>query len=262
LGLAAISYDSAAVLRNFAERRHITFPLLSDEGSKTIRAFGILNADVAQGTPFFGIPHPGTYIVGTDAKVAAKYFEDDFRQRYTASDILVTRFGAGAGASHVTTETQHLRLSASASADHARAGQRIALTVDVELKPGMHVYAPGVEGYIGIDWTMKSNPVITAHPVQFPVSKKITLPAIGETVAAYEGQVRLVRDITVADQKIIKPLLGSNGEFTVEGDFRYQACDDRICYVPKTVPLRWTIRVESLDTERAPSELQRKPNQH
>jgi hypothetical protein len=59
----------------------------------------------------------------------------------------------------------------------------------------------------------------------------------------------------------VKPLLGTNGELTIEGNFRYQACDDRICYVPKTVPLRWTIRVEPLDTERAPAELQRKPNQ-
>jgi DsbC/DsbD-like thiol-disulfide interchange protein len=261
LGLAAISYDSPAVLRNFAQRRRITFPLLSDEGSKTIRAFGILNADVSKGTPFYGIPHPGTYIVDTNARVVAKYFEDDFRQRYTASDILVTHFGAAAGASHVTAETQHLRLSASASADHARPGQRIALTLDVDLKPGMHVYAPGVEGYIGIDWSMKSSPAVTAHPVQFPPSKQITLPAIGETVSAYEGQFRLLRDITISDQKTVKPLLGTNGELTIEGNFRYQACDDRICYVPKTVPLRWTIRVEPLDTERAPAELQRKPNQ-
>lgn len=250
------------MLKNFAERRHITFPLLSDEGSKTIRAFGILNTEVSQGTPFYGIPHPGTYIVDTNARVVAKYFEDDFRQRYTASDILVTRFAAaGAGTSHVTTETQHLRLSASASADHARPGQRIALSLDIELKPGMHVYAPGVEGYIGIDWNMKSSQAVTVHPVQFPPSKQINLPAIGESVAAYEGRFRLVRDITIADQKIVKPLLGSNGELQIEGEFRYQACDDRICYVPKTVPLRWTIRVESLDTERAPSELQRKPNQ-
>ena len=31
LGLAAISYDSVAILKNFADRRKITFPLLSDD---------------------------------------------------------------------------------------------------------------------------------------------------------------------------------------------------------------------------------------
>ena len=31
------------ILADFATRRHITFPLLSDVGSATIKAFGILN---------------------------------------------------------------------------------------------------------------------------------------------------------------------------------------------------------------------------
>ena len=46
LGLAAISYDSVAALKNFADRKHITYPLLSDSDSKIIRAFGILNETV------------------------------------------------------------------------------------------------------------------------------------------------------------------------------------------------------------------------
>ena len=36
LGLAAISYDSPEVLKNFAGRMHISFPLLSDPESKII----------------------------------------------------------------------------------------------------------------------------------------------------------------------------------------------------------------------------------
>ena len=51
LGVAAISYDSEAVLADFSQRRGITFPLLSDDGSEVITEFGILNtvADEAQG---------------------------------------------------------------------------------------------------------------------------------------------------------------------------------------------------------------------
>ena len=50
LGVAAISYDSPDILKSFATRRGITFPLLSDEGSKVIRSFGILNAEVPAST--------------------------------------------------------------------------------------------------------------------------------------------------------------------------------------------------------------------
>ena len=49
IGVAAISYDSVEILSNFAERRGITFPLLSDEESSVIADFGILNTVVAEG---------------------------------------------------------------------------------------------------------------------------------------------------------------------------------------------------------------------
>ena len=38
LGVAAISYDPVPTLTEFASRRHITFPLLADEGSEIGRA--------------------------------------------------------------------------------------------------------------------------------------------------------------------------------------------------------------------------------
>ena len=43
LGLAAISYDSQEILAAFSQQHGITFPLLSDVGSATIKRFGILN---------------------------------------------------------------------------------------------------------------------------------------------------------------------------------------------------------------------------
>ena len=49
MGIAAISYDSQDTLAAFAERRGITFPLLSDDDSATIKEYGILNTVVAEG---------------------------------------------------------------------------------------------------------------------------------------------------------------------------------------------------------------------
>ncbi len=251
LGVAAISYDSAATLRNFAERRGITYPLLSDPQSQLIRAFGILNEQVPAG-PFAGIPYPGTYIVDPSGRVLSKYFEDDYTQRYMTSDILVRQFGAAAGASHTTVETKHLTVSSAASAEHVRVGQRIALTLDLALKTKMHVYAPGVEGYIPIKWSMTPNPAVTEHPADYPKPKQLHLPAIDETVPVYDSDFRLIRDITIGKAK--------PGPLTIEGTLKYQACDDRVCYIPQTIPLKWAVEVENLDRERAPVELQRKPN--
>lgn len=258
LGLAAISYDSTVVLKDFAGRKNITYPLLSDTESKIIRAFGILNETVPAGTPFFGIPHPGTFIINPNGTVASKYFEEDFRERYTSSDILVRQFGVEPGSPQETTETKHLRLSASASRTTVDPGQWIALVMDIDLKPGMHVYAPGVEGYIPIEWSMKVTDAAKVHPVEYPASKKLLLPAINETVPVYQGQFRLVREITIGADNKIKPLLDAKGDLMIEGTFRYQACDDRVCYVPQSIPLKWVIHYQALDRQRIPAELQRK----
>jgi len=258
LGLAAISYDSPAILKSFAERTNITFPLLSDPDSRIIRAWGILNETVPAASPFYGIPYPGVFILDPSGVVVAKYFEDDYRERYTASEILMRQFGVEPGSKQMQSETKHLRLSTSVSLATVKWGQRIALVVDVDLKPKMHVYAPGVEGYIPIDWSITDSPAFKVHPITYPASRKIHLKAINETVPVYESHLRLVRDITIGPDAKVKPVLTEKGELIINGTFRYQACDDRTCYIPQNIPLTWTLRYEALDRQRAPADLQRK----
>ena len=259
LEVAAISYDSRAVLKNFAERRGITFPLLSDPNSKIIRDFGILNEQVPTDTPLYGIPYPGTYLLDRSGRVTAKYFEDDYTQRYTSADILVRRFGGSAGAAHSTAVGKHLSVSVSASNGSVRSGQRISLVLDVQLGPRLHVYAPGVKSdYIPIEWSMKESPAVTVHRATYPSSKMLRLEAIKETVPVYEDAFRLVRDVTVARDAASRPLLDPEGGLAIEGSLRYQACDDTACYPPETVAVRWTFQVEGHDRQRVPTELQRK----
>jgi DsbC/DsbD-like thiol-disulfide interchange protein len=251
LGVAAISYDSRAVLEDFTRRRGITYPLLSDPDSSIIRSFGILNESVPKNSPFFGVPHPGTYIVTPDGVVTAKFFAEDFRERDTSAELLVRQFGLPGEADLQTAETKHLKLTSSASSETARPGQRIALALDIDLKPKMHVYAPGVANYIPVEWALEDNSQITAEAAGYPPGRVVELPAIGEKVPVYTEHVRLIRDITVR-QNASTPLI-------VKGSFRYQACDDTQCYIPVTVPLQWTIKIEPLDRERVPAALQRRP---
>mgnify|MGYP003405467499 CR=1 FL=1 len=73
LGLIAISYDSPETLKKFADSRGISFPLISDSGSAIIRRFGILNEQQQPGTPSYGVPHPGTFIVDRRGVVTARF---------------------------------------------------------------------------------------------------------------------------------------------------------------------------------------------
>ena len=261
LGVAAISYDPIGVLKNFAGRQHIAYPLLSDTDSKIIRAFDIFNETTKPGTLTYGIPYPGVYIVDVQGKVVSKYFEDDYKDRISTADILARQYGTPLAEAKNVSETPHLTLTTAASNHLARPGLRIALTLDIALKPGMHLYAPGVEGYIPIDWKLEDGgSAAKRHPFEYPASEMMRLEAIGETVPVYRGHVKIVREITFGQEDVLKPLVTSAGELTVKGSFRYQACDDRKCYLPTDLPLEWRFQYQGLDRERAPAELQRKPN--
>lgn len=222
-----------------------------------IRELGILNETIPKDNPFFGVPYPGTFVLDAQGVITAKYFEDDFRERYTSADILARQFGVGTEP-RTEVEGKQLKLEVASSNGIVGAGQRVSLTLDIEMKPNMHVYAPGVEGYIPIDWKMKESPAADAHEVSYPASKKLHLVAIDETVPVYQGHFLLTRDITIGQDAKVRPALDSSGKFVVEGTLRYQACDDRVCYIPQELPVKWTFQYAESDRVRVPAELRRK----
>lgn len=259
IGVAAITYDKPEALAHFAERRGIRYPLLSDAASEVIRAFGILNRSIPEDSFVYGTAYPGTYLVDSNGVVKAKYFEEDYRERTTAASILVRQIRDEAGIRVQETETRHLTLRALTANDSVFTGSRITLILDIDLKSKMHVYAPPVEGYIPIRWDLKQTEAYRALEVEFPEWKILHLPAIDERVPVYEGRFRLRRDIVIGQQKALEAA-GFREEVTVEGSFRYQACDDKMCYRPETVPLKWTLRLKPPDRERAPAALRRSGN--
>jgi hypothetical protein len=86
------------------------------------------------------------------------------------------------------------------------------------------------------------------------------LQAIGETVPVYRGHLRLRREITFGQEPALKQLADPTAELIIKGVFRYQACDDRKCYLPENVPLEWHFRFVGLDRQRVPAELQHRAN--
>ena len=120
-----MSYDPPEILAAFSRQRGITFPLLSDIGSETIKRYGILNAVAAEAVGpnatdpvvaadvkkyvsqvgasarMVGIPFPGTFILDRDGRVKSRFFEESYIERSTSSSILM-RVGAKGTAVPVT----------------------------------------------------------------------------------------------------------------------------------------------------------------
>jgi hypothetical protein len=255
LGLAAISYDSIAILKSFAERRHIPFPLLSDPDSKVIRAFGLLHPDYPEGHALHGVPFPGTIVMNAEGRIVAKHFEESYRHRQTAGSVFVREGDPGEGERRL--QAGHFSVTASVSDAMVVPGNRITLILDVEMEPGHHAYAPGDHSYRGLALKLAPDPIFTAHDTELPEPTPFYFAPLDETVPVYEGRFRVLKDVTFVTGKDIGEAMAERPERTLRGVLDYQVCSDRLCYPPGQLPVSWSVTLRPLDRERAPQPLRR-----
>ena len=111
IGLAAVSYDAVPILADFSKRRGITFPLLSDPGSATIKRYGILNTTVPEtNQQSYGIPFPGTFMLNTQGVVTSRFFEQAYQERSTVGSIMA-RLGNNTDVQATTLSSPQLELT-------------------------------------------------------------------------------------------------------------------------------------------------------
>ena len=261
LAVAALSYDSVAVLKDFATRRKITFPLLSDPESRVIREFGILNeADYPPGQLAHGVPYPGSFVTDANGIVRSRFFEKTYQERRTAASLLTLADTPLPAASSVETNAPTFTLRTSSSNLEAAPGQRLTLVLEFEMKPKMHAYAPGVEGYRPLRLQLEPQPLLKVHETAFPPSRPYRFAPLDESVPVFEGRFRVTQDATLAGGRdFVEFLKTADPKLEVAGSLEYQVCSDRVCYPPAAMPVHWTIKVVPLDRERPPEALQHKP---
>lgn len=130
----------------------------------------------------------------------------------------------------------HATIASSPAEVNGVAGGKLALFVDVDPKPGIHVYAPGATDYMPIAVKVNARPEIKAGKVAYPKSEVTTFA--DEKVPVFQKAFRLAQEVTL--DRSAKP--GST--VVVSGTVTYQACDDKVCYPPESAPVSWTIRVK------------------
>jgi DsbC/DsbD-like thiol-disulfide interchange protein len=131
----------------------------------------------------------------------------------------------------------HAIITPSPAEVSGKPGVKVSLVVDVQPKPGVHVYAPGAgEFYIPI--TVKLNPQTQLKPGKVAYPKSETMIFADEKVAVFEKPFQLTQDVTL--DKSLKP----GATVVVSGTVNYQACDDKVCFPPESAPISWTVTVK------------------
>ena len=252
LSLIAISYDAPETLKKFSDSRGIQFPMISDPGSAIIKRYGLLNEAMDPKSRTYGVPHPGTFIVDRQGVVRSRFFEDAYQERYTAAAILGTLGTAGA-AQTVSADTRHLSLTAAISDSVAAPGERLAISIAVTPKRGMHVYAPGKHTYQVVKVSIDPQPWLRPHTTVYPPSEIYHFKPLDERIEVFKKPFRLRRDVTLLATPEAQKLLAAMTSVTVSGALEYQACDDKLCFNPARVPFSFTVSLKGLE-RRPPGE--------
>ena len=137
-----------------------------------------------------------------------------------------------------------LDVSSKLSADRVAVGERFALTLDLTPAANMHVYAPGVVGYKPIAFSIKPQPGVVVRDIAYPPSESYYYAPLKETVAVYQKPFRVVQSLALDGSAAGRAALKGVSSVTLQGTLSYQACDDRICFPPRTVPMTWTVAVK------------------
>lgn len=248
-----VFYETVEQLRSFSDEFGITIPLLADPGSRIITELGILNTTLDESdAPFYGIPFPGSYVLGPDGTVIAKFFEQNSLVRAHPDTLLRAAFGEAVDdAPEPSVEPiEEVEARVALSADSLRAMLLTDLLIDLRVPAGQHLYGPPVpDGLTITSVTLDDNEFVTAQPAYFPPTHEMTLEGTGETLHVYEGDVRIRMPLVYNGGRIAR---SEDGTRTVEitGVIRWQSCDDRVCHIPRSEPFRLTVDVELANVQR------------
>ncbi len=246
--LYAVSYDAPDALADFAKHHGITFPLLSDKGSKIIRRLGIQNHFVTRAqVPYFGVPFPGTYVLDEDGIVAEKFFHRNLAARESAESMIDSALGeillgddeptAEAGDSEIkVTATYH------GGGGNLKSAVVRKIVVRFELAPGLHIYDdPVPEGMVATRIEVIGPPGINAEDQISPPTHALSLPGLDVALQVWDGRVDFAIPVWADDRIASLVEKATTDEVAIEIDVHYQACDDKACRIPRSD--RLTVRV-------------------
>ena len=80
--IAAMTYDSLEILKEFHDYRDLGFPLLRDVDGQHVNALGVPDENLGQ-----GIPLPGILWIAPDGEIQAKFAVPGYRTRPPLEDV-------------------------------------------------------------------------------------------------------------------------------------------------------------------------------
>jgi DsbC/DsbD-like thiol-disulfide interchange protein len=169
----------------------------------------------------------------------------NIRPLVCALALLIAGSAAGSAngaARAISKSTRHLAFTATLAPDIVTPGTKMSLAVDVRPKNGIHVYAPGTM-YRPVVIAIEPNSALQIHETIYPPPTSYHFRPLNEDVLVYEKPFRLTLEITPGWTPLQREILRTQDRLTIKGQLTYQACDDKVCFLPASVPFEWSVRI-------------------
>ncbi len=85
--LYGVSYDAVESQDRFSKNQMLEYPMLSDESSAAIDAFGLRDPQYTEGKAV-GVPYASVVVIDKDGKITGKSVSGDFKKRPTNEQLL------------------------------------------------------------------------------------------------------------------------------------------------------------------------------
>lgn len=139
--------------------------------------------------------------------------------------------------------TDHLQITTYVSDEVVTPGSEFSLVFEIIPRKGVHVYAPGDHQYKIVRFTLQPNPQLVVHPVDYPPSETYVFAPLKERVQVFQQPFTLVQRVALSTAPRHRAALARMDRMTIRGTLDYQACDDRVCFLPQSVPVSYTVRI-------------------
>jgi hypothetical protein len=135
----------------------------------------------------------------------------------------------------LTTANAHLSVSGLAELTARSPKAEVTLAFDIAPRRRIHVYAPGAE-YQVVTVKLDTQPGFKAGKLEYPPSETYFFAPLNETVPVYEKPFTLKQAITISPEA-----LKGKSSIALTGTLDYQACDDKVCFKPSSIPFKFEL---------------------
>lgn len=136
------------------------------------------------------------------------------------------------------TDGNEVRAQAFLSLDKLMPGARFQIAAVVDVSHAWHINSnpASIEGLIPTEIKLRPPDFVVFERIEYPKGAATTVAWAEQPVALYTGRAVIFAQGRVRNDAPLGPV-------TIEGILRYQACDDKVCLPPRTIPVSVTTEI-------------------